>query len=327
MRLPFFRRPPADQFDLGPDAEVQPPQEDEALPSAEGGERRRSLKPILAVVMLAAGVGVLYLTWGGSSPSLAPSPALLPQGSTPPGRPAAGPVPQLSPSTPSTEPGSSAPPSTIAGPEQPARPDPGRPPAPTFYRPLNEPGQEVASPAFSSIAQMSHQVTLATLESQAAEQRLKKLKAELEAEELRKNPRRLFPQEQRSEAKPALVESALDRLARLPAPPVAPLAPPAAGRPQAPAPTPSPVANPPAMRVRMIELDPKAAYITTGEGPSAGRFRVQEGQQFPDFVVTQITEDGVTIAVQGRGYFYPVGGTVLGAAAPRPGTEAQAPRQ
>ncbi len=302
----LFRRPPRQSFELDPE-EAAPSVGAEALgPDAEGargpstGRGRRLLKPILAFGILAVGLGVLYLSWnGGRSVEPAP-PRLLPQGRAPLAEEPPGPL-------------QGAPPAPL----QPAQ-------APTFHQPLQRDpreaaqvaaGQESGVPAggpYSVLAQASHEATVENLRSQIAELKLKKLKAELEADELRRNPKRLFKDE-RPPAEPKNEAKALERLARVP-PPVLPIPGPVPipAQLQAPAqPVQSPA--PPQMRVRMVTLAPKEALIEAGDGDSRGWFKVQEGQKFPDFVVTRIGADGVTISFAGRGFFYPVGGSALGA--------------
>ena len=156
-----------------------------------------------------------------------------------------------------------------------------------------------------------HEATVENLRTQIAELKLKKLKAELEAHELRKNPKRLF-KEEKAPTEPKKEPSPLARLSPalpIPGPEPIPTQPQAQGQPEQPV---APAA-PPQMRVRMVTLEPKEALIEAGDGDSRGWFKVHEGQKFPDFVVTTIGEDGVTIFFAGRGFFYPVGGYALGA--------------
>src|SRR5207245_2748003 len=134
---------------------------------------------------------------------------------------------------------------------------------------------------------------------------------ELETHGRRNNPKRLF-KEEKAPTEPKKEPSPLARLSpALPIPGSEPIPtqPQAQGQPEQPV---APAA-PPQMRVRMVTLEPKEALIEAGDGNSRGWFKVQEGQTFPDFVVTRITEDGMTIAFAGRGFFYPVGGYALGA--------------
>lgn len=175
-------------------------------------------------------------------------------------------------------------------------------------------GQESGAPAgrpYSELAEASHEAAVENLRAQTAELKLKKLKAELEADELRKNPRRLFRQESRasdpkkeanSPARQTRLSTALPTAGPIPSqrPAQAPLAQPA-GPPA-----------PPQMHVRIVTLEPKEAWIETGEGDNRGWFKVQEGQKLPAFAVTTIEENGVTISFGGRSFFYPVGGYTLG---------------
>jgi hypothetical protein len=325
--LRLFRRPPRESFEPDTDEAVPPVGDDDLGPDTRGelestGRRRRPLKTILACGILAVGLAALYFGWsGGRSDEPAP-PRLLPQGR--PSLTQAGPPPQdIAP-----PPVATAPMSSRSG--APAlSPGPGAPPAqqtaaPTFYVPLQRDPREAAPAAgnqessvlaggpYNALAQASHEATVENLRTQIAELRLKKLKAELEADGLRKNPRRLFkedkpPAESKTELRP------LERLARVPPPLLAMPGPvPLPAQPQAPAPPAQP-ASPPRMRVRMVTLDPKEALMETGDADGRGWFKVREGQKFPDFVVTNIGEDGVTIFFAGRGVFYPVGGYALGA--------------
>lgn len=320
--LRLFRRPPRDNF--GPDTE-EAGLGDEGLgldaesdPAHSTGRPRRPLKAILAFGIFAVGLGALYLSWSGGRRDEPVLPALLPpgrpplaQGGTPPPGAPMPPVanaPTPPPSTvPAPAPGPSAPPTPQAEP-------------PTFYVPLQRdsretaglaPGQATGVPAgapYTVLAQASHEATVENLRTQIAELKLKKLRAELEADELRKNPKRLFKDEKplaesKREPRPA------DRLARVPARALPTPGPtPAPAQPQSP-----PAAAPPQMRVRMVTLEPKEALIEASGGDSRGWFKVQEGQKLPDFVVTRITEDGVTISLAGREFFYPLGGYALGA--------------
>jgi hypothetical protein len=176
-------------------------------------------------------------------------------------------------------------------------------------------GQESGVPGgrpYNELAEASHEATVENLRAQTAELKLKKLKAELEADELRKNPRRLFKEVQRA-AEPKKEASSLERRARVPT--VLPIPGPIPPERQAEALAAQSAAPPapPRMRVRIVTLEPKEAWIEAGDGDNRGWFKVQEGQKFPDFVVTTIGEDGVTISFAGRGFFYPVGGYALGA--------------
>ena len=224
------------------------------------------------------------------------------------------PVPNVPTPPPSTAP--APPPGPVASPGEQA-------PAPTFYLPLQRDsreaapgaaGQETDVPgggAYNVLAEISQEATVENLRTQIAELKLKKLKAELEAHELRKNPKRLF-KEEKAPTEPKKEPSPLARLSPalpIPGPEPIPTQPQAQGQPEQPV---APAA-PPQMRVRMVTLEPKEALIEAGDGDSRGWFKVHEGQKFPDFVVTTIGEDGVTIFFAGRGFFYPVGGYALGA--------------
>ncbi|MGQ0721065.1 MAG: hypothetical protein ACT4PE_05755 [Candidatus Eiseniibacteriota bacterium] len=190
---------------------------------------------------------------------------------------------------------------------------------PTFHTPLSRDPRETAPVAsgqesgpYHVLAQASHEATMENLRSQIAELKLKKLKAELEADELRKNPRRLF-REEKASAELKKESSPLERLTRVP-PQLPPIPGPIPAERQAQVATqPAPAPAPPQMRVRLVMLEPKEAVIEAGDGDGRGWFTVREGQKFPDFVVTDIGQNGVTISVGGRGVFYPVGGSALGA--------------
>jgi hypothetical protein len=320
--LRLFRRPPRDSFDLDAEEAAAPVGGEDLADGELGpstGRQRRPLKTILAFGIVAVGLGALYLSWSGGGSNEPVPPRLLPQGPPPAqrgqqplGPPTAASALQVSPST------ATAPtPSPSAPPTQQAAP-------PTFYVPLQHDPRETAQvvagrasgPAtgpFNVLAQASHEATVENLRSQIAELKRKKLKAELEADELRKNPRRLFKDEKPA-AEPKKEPSPLERLARVP-PPTLPIPGPILAERQAQLPAPQPAAPPapPQMRVRMVTLDPKDSLIEAGEGDSRGWFKVQEGQKFPDFVVTTIGEAGVTISLAGRGFFNPVGGYALGA--------------
>lgn len=326
--LRLFRRPPRDSFDLGTEEADPPAGGKDSAPDSEGELRpstrrqQRTLKTILALGIVAVGLGALYVSWSGTRRDEPVPPRLLPQGRPPLTQ--GGPAPLGAPTaavanapTPSAStavaptPGASAPPTQQAAP-------------PTFYGPLQRdpretaqvaPGQEsgLASGSFNVLAQASHEATVENLRSQIAELKLKTLRAELEADELRRNPKRLFKEEQPA-AEPKKQPSPLERLARVP-PPMLPIPGPIPAERQAQLPAAQPAAPPaaPQMRVRMVTFEPKEALIEAGDGDSRGWFKVQEGQKFPDFVVTNIGEDGVTISFAGRGFFYPVGGYALGA--------------
>ncbi|MGH6689139.1 MAG: hypothetical protein ACREF4_00440 [Gammaproteobacteria bacterium] len=326
--LRFFRRPPRDSFDLDSEGATPPVGGESLGPDAEGklrpspGRRQRLLKTLLAFGILAVGLGAVYFSWSRGRGDEFVLPRLLPQGRTaltqevPPLQGAPPPVTSEPTSSPSTAPalprGRSAPPTEQAQ-------------APTFYMPLpRDPretargaaGQEDSVPGgrpYNELTEASHEATVENLRAQTAELKLKKLKAELEADELRKNPRRLFKEEKRA-AEPKKEANPLERLARVP-PPVLPIQGPIPAERQAQAPAAQPAAPPapPQMRVRIITLEPKEALIEAGDGDNRGWFKVQDGQKFPDFVVTAIGADGVTISFAGRGFFYPIGGYALGA--------------
>jgi hypothetical protein len=323
--LRFFRRPPRNSFEMDTE-DAAPPAGGESLePDAEGkrrpspGRRQRLLKTILAFGILAVGLGAVYFSWSRGRGDDFVLPRLLPQDRTAltQERPPLQGTPPPVTSEPTTSPPTA--PALSRGPDVP----PGeQAQAPTFYMPLPRDPRETAPGAagqkggvpggrpYNELAEASHEATVENLRAQTAELKLKKLKAELEADELRKNPRRLFKQESRA-AEPKKEASSPDRLAREPTIPPSPIPaePPAQARaaqsPAAPA--------PPRMRVRIVTLEPKEAWIETGDGDNRGWFKVQEGQKFPDFAVTTIGENGVTISFAGRSFFYPVGGYVLGA--------------
>jgi len=321
--LRLFRRPSRDNSELDPEA--GPAAGDKEFgPDAEGkratGRKRRPLKTILAAGILAVGLGALYLSWSGSRSDEPVSPRLLPQGRPPLTQGPASLQGALTPSvaiapTPPPSTASAPPPGPVASPAEQAQ-------APTFSLPLQRDlreaapgaaGQETvpAGGAYNVLAEVSQEATVENLRTQIAELKLKKLKAELEAHELRKNPKRLF-KEERPPAEPKKEASPLARLSpALPIPGPEPI--PAQPQTQAPPEQPIAPAAPPQLRVRMVTLEPKEALIEVGDGDSRGWFKVQEGQKFPDFVVTRITEDGMTISFAGRGFFYPVGGYALGA--------------
>ena len=316
--LRLFRRPSRDNFELDPEA--APAADDNQLGTdAEGepatGRKRLALKTILASGILAVGLGALYLGWSGSRSDEPVSLRLLPQGRPPLTQGALTPPVANAPTPPSST-APAPPPGPVASPGEQA-------PAPTFYLPLQRDsreaapgaaGQETDVPgggAYNVLAEISQEATVENLRTQIAELKLKKLKAELEAHELRKNPKRLF-KEEKAPTEPKREPSPLARLSPalpIPGPEPIPTQPQAQGQPEQPV---APAA-PPQMRVRMVTLEPKEALIEAGDGDSRGWFKVHEGQKFPDFVVTTIGEDGVTIFFAGRGFFYPVGGYALGA--------------
>ncbi|MGH7307112.1 MAG: hypothetical protein ACREK6_00285 [Candidatus Rokuibacteriota bacterium] len=263
------------------------------------------------------GLGAVYFSWGRGRGEDFVLPSLLPQGRT--ALTPEGSAPQAAPPPVTSEPTSS--PSTAPALSH----GRGSPPAeqaqaPTFHMPLPRDPRETAPGAagqesgaagrrpYNEIAEASHEATVENLRAQTAELKLKKLKAELEADELRKNPRRLFKQESRA-AQSKKEASSPERLAREPAIPPIP-----AGRSAQSLAAESPVPpGPPRMRVRIVTFEPKEAWIETGDGDNRSWFKVHEGQKLPDFAVTTIEENGVTISFAGRSFFYPVGGYALGA--------------
>jgi hypothetical protein len=56
-----------------------------------------------------------------------------------------------------------------------------------------------------------------------------------------------------------------------------------------------------------------------------GIFTVREGDAFPEFRVIAVDGRGITISVNGRGYFYPVGGVAIGSRAPAVPAQTAAP--
>jgi hypothetical protein len=309
----LFRRPPPDSLELNTEDAAPPPAGEDQEPHTEGARRlspwrQHSLRTILTFGILAVGLGAVYFSWGRSRGEDFVLPRLLPQGRTALTQE----IPPLlgGPSSGTSEPPSSSPTGKAPsrGPDVPLG---EQEPVPTFHMPLppdprgtppGTAGQESGAPAgrpYNELAEASHEL------------KLKKLKAELEADELRKNPRRLFRQESRasdpkkeanSPARQTRLSTALPTAGPIPSqrPAQAPLAQPA-GPPA-----------PPQMRVRLVTLEPKEAWIETGDGDNRGLFKAQEGQKLPDFVVTTIAEDGVTISFAGRSLFYPVGGYALG---------------
>jgi hypothetical protein len=186
------------------------------------------------------------------------------------------------------------------GPREPVPGPAGHESAVSWRRPYNE------------LAEASHEATVENLRAQAAELKLKKLKAELEADELRKNPRRLFRQESRA-ADPKKEANSPERQASVPTTLPSPGPVPAQRQGQALVAQSAGSPAPPQMRVRIVTLEPKEAWIETGDRDNRGWFKVQEGQKLPDFAVTNIEENGVTISFAGRSFFYPVGSYALGA--------------
>jgi hypothetical protein len=95
------------------------------------------------------------------------------------------------------------------------------------------------------------------------------------------------------------------------------------------APAAAPADLPPQMRVKMVTLEPAPeALIESIDGPErGGSFTVRAGERFPLFIVTAIDARGVTIAANGKPYFYPVGGRALGTqpATPAPTTRPLTP--
>jgi len=321
----FFRRPPPDSLELDTEGTAPPPAGEDQEPHTEGARRlspwrQRSPRTILVFGGLAVGLGAVYFSWGRGGGEDFALPRLLPQGRTALTQEVPPLQGSLSPQTgtPTSSPSTAETPSR--GPDDP----PGeQTPVPTFHMPLpRDPrgtppgasGQESGAPGgrpYNELAEASHEAAVENLRAQTAELKLKKLKAELEANELRKNPRRLFRQESRASdpkkeanslARQTSLSTALPTAGPIPSqrPAQAPLAQPA-GPPA-----------PPQMRVRLVTLEPKEAWIETGDGDNRGLFKAQEGQKLPDFVVTTIAEDGVTISFAGRSFFYPVGGYALG---------------
>src|SRR2546430_17347958 len=169
------------------------------------------------------------------------------------------------------------PPATPPAPPPGPVPSPGeQAPAPTFYPPLQRDSREAApgaagqetdvpgAGAYNVLAEISQEATVENLRTQIAELKLKKLKAELEAHELRKNPKRLF-KEEKAPTEPKREPSPLARLSPalpVPGPEPIPTQPQAQAQPEQPV---APAA-PPHMRVRMATLEPKQAYIEAGDG-------------------------------------------------------------
>src|SRR3990167_7958809 len=86
----FRRRPPRDSFDLDTEDAAPPAGGEDLEPDAERelgpstGRQRRPLKTILALGIVAVGLGALYLSWsGGRSDEIGLPPRLLPQGPPP----------------------------------------------------------------------------------------------------------------------------------------------------------------------------------------------------------------------------------------------------
>jgi hypothetical protein len=322
----LFRRPPRDSFDLDTEDTAAPAANERLEPDAEG-ERRRSprrrqrlLKPILAFAILALGLGALYFGWsrgrGEESVLLRLLPQVhtaltqegSPQGARPPGTseptssPSYAPAPSRGPGAPSAE-LAEGPTPYVPLPRDPRETAPGAA------------GQESSAPGgrpYNELAEASHEATVENLRAQTAELKLKKLKAELEADELRKNPGRLLKQE-RTAAKPKKEANSPDRLARERTVPQVPGPIPAERKAQALAAQSAAPPAPPRMRVRIVTPQSKEAWIEAGDDDNRSWFKAQEGQKFPDFVVTTIGEDGVTISFAGRSFFYPVGGYALAA--------------
>lgn len=322
----FFRRPAPDNLELDTEGTAPPPAGEDQEPHTEGARRlspwrQRSPRTILVFGILAVGLGAVYFSWGRGGGEDFALPRLLPQERTltqevPPLQ--AG--PPSGPSEPTSSPSTAKPPSrgpdVLLGEEA---------PAPALHMPLpRDPrgtppgasGQESGAPGgrpYNELAEASHEAAVENLRAQTAELKLKRLKAELEADELRKNPRRLLRQESRardskkeahSPARQARVSTALPNAGPIPAQRQAPaLVAQSVGPPA-----------PPQMRVRIVTLEPKEAWIETGDSDNRGLFKVQEGQKLPAFSVTAIEENGVTISFGGRSFFYPVGGHALGAA-------------
>lgn len=320
----FFRRPPPDSLELDTE-NTAPPAGGDREPDAEGERspspwRQRSLRTTLVFGILAVGLGAVYFSWGRGRGEDFVLPRLLPQGHTALTQEV--PAPQGARQSVTSEPttSSTTAPAPSHGPVVPPR---DQAQVPTFHMPLpTGPREPVPGPAghesavswrrpYNELAEASHEATVENLRAQAAELKLKKLRAELEADELRKNPRRPFKQESRA-AEQKKEASSPGRLAREPVILPIPGSIPAERQTQALAAQSAPPA-PPRMRVRIVTLEPKEAWIEAGEGDNRSWFKVHEGQKFPDFAVTTIGEDGVTIYFAGRAFFYPVGGYALGA--------------
>src|SRR5207244_6061749 len=153
--------------------------------------------------------------WSGSRSDEPVSLRRLPQGRPPLTQGAlTPPVANVPTPPPSTAP--APPPGPVASPGEQA-------PAPTFYLPLQRDsreaapgaaGQETDVPgggAYNVLAEISQEATVENLRTQIAELKLKKLKAELEAHELRKNPKRLF-KEEKAPTEPKKEPSPLERM-------------------------------------------------------------------------------------------------------------------
>src|SRR5207247_2761214 len=142
-------------------------------------------------------------------------------------------------------------------------------------------GQETDAPTagpYNVLAEISQEATVENLRTQIAELKLKKLKAELEARELSRDPKRLF-REEKAPAEPKKEPSPL-----APPSPALPIAgsEPIAAQPRAhaqPEPPGAPAA-PPQIRVRMVTREPKEALIEPGHGNSRRRIHAPQGQAF-----------------------------------------------
>ena len=279
------------------------------------------MRTTLVFGILAVGLGAVYFSWGRGRGEDFVLPRLLPQDRTALTQE----VSRLQGTQQSVTSESATPSPTAPAPSR----DPGVHPgdqaqAPTFHMPLpSDPHETAPGPAghesgarggrpYNELAEASHAATVENLRAQTAELKLKRLKAELEADELRKNPRRLLRQESRapdqkkeanSPARQARVSTALPTAGPIPA------------QRQAQALVAQPAGPPasPQMRVRIVTLEPKEAWIETGDSDNRGWFKVHEGQKLLDFTVTTIEDNGVTISFAGRSFFYPVGGDALGA--------------
>lgn len=291
------RRRQPDLADLPQEPGEAPLEEDLDEESAELAERpRRSRTPLIALGLLGLGLIAFLWSWSGRRPALGPPPRLLHQVQPP---------------------GAAESPASLPAPN---RPQPSA--APTFYQELPasgraeprsaEPPSASAGSAYQALADKQQRVQLAEYQARLAELDLKAARAQAEADEIRKNPKVVL----RGLGGP--VPPVAPPLPLQPPPPLVssqpqPLAPRGpAGTPAVPmAPLPPP--PPPAMRVRMVTLDPRReALIET----SGAWFTVRPGEQFPQFRVLSVDPSGVVIDTGMQRYFYPVGGTALGARLP-----------
>ncbi|MFQ5945147.1 MAG: hypothetical protein ACE5NC_02730 [Anaerolineae bacterium] len=292
--LKRFRRPRV-EFDHDPLAPATGETDSEAHePPASlfRNSRRWPWKPILAVGLLALGLGGLWNQWGGSSQEGPAPPSLLPSSTvpeSPPGvtqEPASAPEPQPTPSA--SPPLASARPAGVES----AEPAPAGPPA---------------EEAFAELVQVRHEATIEELRAAIADQRLKRLKAEVQARAIKENPELVLdkrkPDREASVSEPSV-----------PTPPPARRAIPFAQKSATGGAKPEilPDAKPPMLRVRMVWLEPvPAALLETVHEAERARFTVRRGDRFPEFAVVDIDAQGVTLAVGDVRYFYPVGGTAL----------------